>query len=228
MSFKYGAIFDMDGVIIDNSDFHVLAFEEWCREKDAPFDRDYFEKHLFGKQNRDIFIALTGTELSPDDLKFEEDNKEALYRKVYADHRKPVDGLIPFLRDLKENGFGLAIATSGPPENVAFILEGVGAEGLFDAAVTCKEVTVGKPNPQVFLLAAEKLGIPPEMCAVFEDSVPGAQAAVASGSVLVGVSTGHSHLDNAAVMVADFTEISAEKVADLIKAHAEASVSTVG
>lgn len=216
MSFKYGVLFDMDGVIVDNSEFHLKAFQEWCNESGMSFDREFFEKHLFGRQNRDIFQALLGRELHPDEVAKEGGRKEALYRKVYADHVKEVDGLVEFLKELKEYGFGVAVATSGPPENVEFVSEKIGGAELFDTVITSREVKVGKPNPQVFLTAAESLGLTPEQCVVFEDSKAGAQAAVASGSALIGVSTSHAQLTGAARMISDFTEITAEQVLELI------------
>ena len=216
MRFEFGALFDMDGVIVDNSKYHVLAYEKWCEERSVDFDRPYFEKHLFGKQNHDILRTLLGRELHPGELEVEDTYKEGLYRKVYADHRQPVSGLIEFIKDLKRSSFGLAVATSGPPENVEFILNGIGAEGLFDEVVTNKEVKKGKPNPQVFLLAAEKLGLPPQRCVVFEDSMVGAQAAAASGAALIGVATGREQLDHAARMIKNFTEITAAQVARII------------
>jgi HAD superfamily hydrolase (TIGR01509 family) len=219
VDFQYGALFDMDGVIVDNGRYHVLAFAEWCREQKVDFDQAYFEANLFGKQNGDIFRSLLGHELPPDEVWIQHLHKEALYREVYADHRKPVDGLIEFMKDLKNHGFGLAVATSGPPENVAFVMEGIGAEGLFDKIITSDDVTRGKPDPQVFLLAAEKLGLPAGRCVVFEDSVAGAQGAAAAGAALVGVATGHDQLPHAARMIRDFTGITAEQTAGLILAH---------
>lgn len=219
MGFRYGALFDMDGVVVDNADFHIIAFEEWSKEKNVPFDKAYFEENLFGKQNRDIFRYLLGRELEAEELRIEDEHKEELYRKSYANHIKPVRGLIEFLKDLKTKGFGLAIATSGPPKNVRLVLDGVGADDLFDAIVTSFDITKGKPDPQVFLVAAQKLGLPPEQCAVFEDSPAGARAATTSGAVLVGVSTGHPQLEGASAMISDFTQITADQVAKLIESH---------
>ncbi|HEY3297576.1 MAG TPA: HAD family phosphatase [Armatimonadota bacterium] len=216
MQYRYGALFDMDGVIVDSATYHILAFEEWCREKNAPFDLEHFRKHSFGRQNRDIFRDLLGRELSPEELKAEDEHKEDLFRQVYSGHVEPLKGLIHFLAELRASGFGIAVATSGPPANVEFTLEAIGAKDAFDAVITSREVKQGKPNPQVFLTAAEALGLAPKQCAVFEDSRAGAQAAVASGALLIGVATGHSDLNGAAKMIEDFTQITAADVARLI------------
>lgn len=219
MGYRYGALFDMDGVIVDNAEYHVLAFEEWCREKGTPFDREYFDRNLFGKQNRDIFKHFLGFEYSPEQLAIEDERKEVLYRRVYGEHLRPVDGLIELLHGLKSNGFGIAVATSGPPENVDFVLGGIGAGELFDAVVTNRDATKGKPDPQVSLLAADRLGLDPSGCVVFEDSCAGAQAAISAGAALIGVSTGHPHLAGSALMIRDFTEIEADAVRRVIEAH---------
>lgn len=217
MGFRYGALFDMDGVLVDNARFHVLTFEEWCKGRGVPFDREHFEKHLFGKQNKDIFRVLLGVEFTPDELDREDRYKEALYRDLYAAHVRPLEGLIAFMEDLKSHGFGLAVATSGPPENVDLVLRKTGAVGLFDAVVTSVDVTRGKPDPQVFLLAAERLGLSPTQCVVFEDSVAGAQAAISSGATLIGVTTGRPHLDGSATMIDDFTQITVPEAMALVE-----------
>jgi len=216
MKFRYGALFDMDGVIVDNSEYHALAFEEWGREKGIALDHEYFNKHLFGKQSRDIFITLLGHELSKEELEVEDERKEFLYRQLYAEHIKPLNGLLDFLAALKESGFGLALATSGPPANVEFAIEAIGAQGLFDAFVTSQDVTKGKPDPQVFLVAASRLDLNPAQCVVFEDSVAGGKAAITSGATLIGVATGRPQLDGAARMISDFSEITANEVIEII------------
>lgn len=212
MGFRYGALFDMDGVIIDNAGYHILAFEEWCREGNIPFDREGFVSGLFGKQNGDIFYALTGEEMAPHEVTEQGDYKEAIYRKAYAGNVRLLDGITEFLSDLKAKGFGLALATSGPPENVAFILDETCTSSLFDAVVTCRDTSRGKPDPEVFILAADRLGLSPEMCVVFEDSIAGAKAARASGAALIGVATGQAHLDHASMMIRDFREITTDDV----------------
>lgn len=216
MGFRYGALFDMDGVLIDNAEYHILAFEEWCREKGIAFDRELFTTKLFGKQNGDIFLALTGVEMSPEDVVSEGDYKEAIYRRIYADNVKLLDGIPGFLADLKAEGFGLAVATSGPPENAALVLEMGGITSVFDAIVTCRDTSRGKPDPEVFILAANRLGLSTDKCVVFEDSKAGAKAAQASGAALIGVTTGHRDLDHASMMIGDFREISAADVIELL------------
>lgn len=224
MNYKYGALFDMDGVIVDNADYHIKAFEEWCREKDLPFDKNLFKAKLFGKQNADIFYALMGKEMPAEYIAKEGKYKEEIYRRLYTGNVRAVDGLIGFLDGLKEVGFGIALATSGPPENVELTLGETGAISYFDAIVTCLDTAKGKPDPEVFLMAASKLGLPPERCAVFEDSPVGAKAAHAAGAVLIGVATGHPYLENAAIMINNYHDISPADVMWAIDANQPAPI----
>lgn len=216
MGYRYGALFDMDGVLVDNADFHIKAFQEWCNEKGIPFDEDFFRSKLFGKQNSDIFRALTGRDIPPDEIEKEGNYKEQIYRHLYKGNIRPIDGLLEFLQSLKSEGFGIALATSGPPENVDLTLGEIGAKNLFDAIVTCEDTPKGKPDPEVFLIAAEKLGLQPEKCAVFEDSPAGAEAAHAAGMALIGIATEHLQLENAALMTKDYRSITPEDIINAI------------
>ena len=102
-------------------------------------------------------------------------------------------GAKELLVSLHEAGFKLAVGSSGPPENVAVVVDKLAAHDLFGAVVTGKDVTRGKPDPQVFLLAAKRLGVAPSQCAVVEDARPGLDAAHAAGMKAIGlVSTGRT------------------------------------
>ena len=131
-----------------------------------------------------------------------------------------MDGAIELIQSLKQAGFGLAIGSSGPPENVAFVLERLQAQGLFDAAVTGRDVQFGKPHPQVFLTAAAKLGVPPARCAVIEDAPVGITAAQAAGMANIGLlSTGHTpeSLAAAQLVVRSLRELTPARIAELIR-----------
>ena len=109
-----------------------------------------------------------GEALTPEDIERFDHRKEALYRQIVAADYPIMPGAVELLRGLKSAGFRLAVASSGPPENVALAVERLGAGPLLDAQVTGRDVTRGKPDPQVFLLAARRVAIPPETCAVVE------------------------------------------------------------
>ena len=145
--------------------------------------------------------------------------KEAAFRRVIADHFPAMPGAVDLLRSLHKAGFRLAVGSSGPPENVQVVVDKLAARDLFGAIVTGADVTRGKPAPQVFLLAAERLGVPPPRCAVIEDAAVGVAAANAAGMTSVGlVSTGRTReeLAAAAAVVGSLSEISPSLLRNLI------------
>ena len=117
----------------------------------------------------------------------------------------------------------LAVGSSGPPENVELVLEQLGAKHLFGATVTARDVTRGKPDPQVFLVAAARLGVPPERCAVVEDAPLGVAAANAAGMASIGLaSTGRTveSLLAAELVVGSLDKLSPQVIGELIARHA--------
>jgi beta-phosphoglucomutase len=128
-------------------------------------------------------------------------------------------GVVELLKSLRGAGFKLAVGSSAPPENVNFVLDGLNIRSLFDAVVTGGDVLRGKPDPQVFLLAAQRIGLNPRQCAVVEDAPPGVAAAKAAGMVAVGLcSTGRKREDliQADTVVNSLGELSPEFFRDLI------------
>lgn len=115
--------------------------------------------------------------------------KEAIYREIYKPFIKAVDGLPAFLQSASDKGIRIALATSAPSDNVKFTLEAIGVEKYFNVITDSSMISRGKPDPQVYQLTAEKLGVPPGECIVFEDSVPGIQSAVKAGMQVIGVAT---------------------------------------
>ncbi|MEI6060712.1 MAG: HAD family hydrolase, partial [Bacteroidota bacterium] len=117
--------------------------------------------------------------------------KESIYREIYRPYIKPVNGLAVFLHYIYSQGFEIAMATSAPAENVKFTLEATGLEKFFSTITDVSMVSRAKPDPQVYLLTAGKLGVQPSECIVFEDSVPGILSAQKAGMHVVGVATTH-------------------------------------
>jgi len=177
-------------VLVDSYHAH---YESWVRHyaelgidyPDAAFAAD------FGRTSRDILRRTLDGELSDERVRELDGHKEAYYRDIIRQDFPAMDGASELLDALTVDGFRLAIGSSGPPENVAVVLEKLGAD-RFAATVTGNDVTRGKPDPQVFLIAAEKLGVPPARCAVVEDAVHGIEAANRAGMAsiaLVGTTT---------------------------------------
>ena len=215
---KYAAIFDMDGVIVDNMSYHARAWEEFFNRYNPPMEFEEFMQH-FGRTNRDLFGVLFDRELSEDEVVRYGEEKEALYREVYAPHVKPVPGLIDFLKALKEQGVLTAVATSAPRVNLDFVFDHLPIQPFFDAAVDSSDVTIGKPNPEIFLKAAAKLDCTASQCVVFEDSFAGIQAGKNAGMKVVGVATSHAteKLKDTDLGISDFLEITVIKILGLLE-----------
>ena len=209
-----GAIFDMDGVLVDNLDAHIAAFAEFCRRHDVVLTPADIDK-LFGQGNDTIIPAILPAEvieeIGIDALAAE---KEAIYREIYAATIEPVPGLHAYLADLAEAGVKCAVGSSGPKENVDFVLSALDIDKYFSVKVNGDMVTRRKPDPEIFQTATRMLGFEPEECVVFEDSLSGIASAHAAENRVVGVATTLSPEKinaNAAtdLIIKDFTEITA-------------------
>ena len=133
---------------------------------------------MFGRRNNDIFPILYGHPLPPQQIDELSDRKEAIFREMDARRCRPAAGRARVAAGVEAAGFHLAIGTSTPRANVELILDELDFAAYFAAIVSAEDVTNGKPDPQVFLLAAERLGMPPAHCVVVEDAVAGVQAAL--------------------------------------------------
>jgi beta-phosphoglucomutase len=221
MSDIYAAIFDMDGVLIDTYHAHYQSWLSMARREGLTFTEAEFAP-TFGRTSREIIAHFWGDGRYCDaEIAALDAQKETAFREIIAQDFPAMPGVYQLLADLKAAGWKLAIGSSGPPENVQMALEHLGKH-LFDAVVTGMDVTRGKPDPQVFLLCAERLSIPPRRCVVIEDAQPGIAAAQAAGMAAVGfVSTGRTREELAAadLLIASLAEISPQVLRQLIDRH---------
>jgi HAD superfamily hydrolase (TIGR01509 family) len=217
---RFSAVFDMDGVIVDNRVYHTRAWEAFSKEHGLAFDLAYFRDHLFGRVNRDILRGLFKRELPRDVAAAYGVEKEALYRKLYKGHVEPAAGLVRLIRGLRSEGVTTAVATAAPRENLDLVLDEAGLRACFDALIDISAVRNGKPAPDLYLKAAEALGMPPERCVAFEDSHPGIASALAAGMRVVGITTAHKPEDLGRVhlVIGSFDEISVERLRALLAA----------
>lgn len=185
-------IFDMDGVIVDNYLFHIDAWGEFCNRHGLNFDTEDFTRKYFGKNNADILKALFGKSLTDFEVDMLGEEKEAIYRELYQPFIRPLDGIKDFMRAIKIQGKKIAIASSAPQSNINFVVENTHIKEYIDISVNGNMVSQGKPNPDIFLKAAELLCIQPEKCLVFEDSFSGIQAAINAGMQVIAIATTHS------------------------------------
>lgn len=214
----FGAVFDMDGVIVDNRKYHVLAWKAFARKHGVPFDTRHFKDHLFGRVNREIFMGLYGHTLPEAEVIAWAEEKEALYRSFYKGHVEPARGLVDFLRRLAARGIPAAVATAAPRVNLDFALDEAGLRPYFRALVDVGQVERGKPAPDLYLKAAEEIGVPAARCVAFEDSYPGLESALSAGMKIVGVTTTHtrSELSRAHLVIRDFEGLAVDRVGSLL------------
>jgi beta-phosphoglucomutase len=184
-----GAIFDLDGTLVDNMPVHADAFRIFAeRHRLEPLTLDD-RKRLDGRRNKEIFPELFGRTLTDDEQHAFAEEKEALYRQLSRGRLVPVDGLLVLLDRLEAHHVPVAVATSAPPENVAHTIAELGLSRRLTCITRGDEVKRGKPFPDVFLAAAERMGVDPEACVAFEDAPIGVEAAKAAGMKTVALAT---------------------------------------
>ncbi len=193
---QLAVIFDMDGVLVDSYQAHFESWLALARECGFEFAEHQFAV-TFGQTSRDIIASLWDDPPPSDRIAEMAERKEALYREIIARDFPVMAGAPELVRSLQVAGFKLALGSSGPPANVAVAIEGLGLGECFSVIVTGDEVTRGKPDPQVFLVAAEKLGVAPGNCAVIEDAPAGIEAASRAGMASVAL-TGTAPADRLA------------------------------
>ena len=198
-------IFDMDGVIIDSNPFHKISLRQFCRKYGHDLSEEQLREKIYGRTNRDWITNVFG-KLEEDQLRRYADEKEALFREMYANDIKPIDGLIALLEKLDEEKIPRAIATSAPRANVDFTLSKTKTGKYFSIILDESFVTKGKPDPEIYLKTAAAVGIKPAHCVVFEDSLSGVKSAKAAGCKVVGITTTHSasELQETDLVIDDF------------------------
>jgi len=202
------AIFDMDGVLVDNAKAHRQAWEIFCAQHDRPFKKSDWHR-IVGHTNPKILKILFGRMLSAQQILRYTREKETLYRVIHARSFRPVKGLNAYLRFLQQHGVRLGVASSAPPENIRFVLNHPKIENrYFEAIVTAAHVRYAKPHPAIYLKAAKRLGVHSKECIVFEDSLVGIESGQRAGMTVIALATTYPKrkLGHATMTVHDFTD----------------------
>lgn len=181
-------IFDMDGVVLHNNQWHLEAWLQYAQSRNIPLRREEAAARVFGRTNREIILeAFPDT---PDEtIRAWSSEKEALYRSIYLPHFQLAEGLKTLLNFLREKEIPTALASNAPRENVDFALDQGRIREFFDAIVCEGMTSRPKPFPDIYLLAAELLNIPPADCLVIEDSPTGIKAGNAAGCRVIGITS---------------------------------------
>ncbi|MFW6188822.1 MAG: HAD family hydrolase [Planctomycetota bacterium] len=212
----YGVIFDMDGVLVDTARAHFESWKVVGRERGVEVTWEQFHR-TFGRPNDVIIPRLFGDDLSAEEISEIDRRKEAAFREIFREELKALPGAVEMIEELHRRGFRLAVGSSAPPENIRMVLEELGVEDYFRSVVCAADVEHGKPDPEVFLKAAEALGVEPENCLVIEDVPAGVEAAHRAGMACIALSTSHAAeaLSEAELMAGDLSEVPPERVAEL-------------
>ena len=183
-------IWDMDGVIAATAPYHLKAWQEVFRKRGIDFTKKQFSRH-FGQRNDAIIKGAMGEDVSSEEMETIADEKEKSFRRRIGQDVKALPGVIELLNSLLQHGFKIALASSAPMENIDFITRSLGINSIFQSIITGHEVPRGKPSPDVFLLAAQRLGVKPANCIVIEDAVAGITAAKTAGMFCLAVTNTH-------------------------------------
>lgn len=215
-------IWDVDGTLVDTAELHFAAWAKLAAEMGRPFNRADFAA-TFGRRNPEIIRFLFRQEFSDAEVAQIGETKETYYRSAAEGGVQLLPGVRELLDGLHARGVRQAVGSSAPRGNLDLILKLTDSRRYFDAVVGMEDTTRGKPDPQVFLVAAEKLGVPPVRCVVLEDAVAGVEAAKAGGMKCVAVTfVGHHPAERLVEAGADrvvrcFTEVTADDVVGLLK-----------
>ena len=187
-----GVIFDWDGVVIDSFAHHEESWNRLAKEENRTLPPGHFLKG-FGMKNEAIIPSILAWTQDPAEINRISQRKEALYREIILDWGiSPLRGVRVLLDRLEGDGIPCAIGSSTHRLNITTSLEVLGLSKYFRALVTAEDVRYGKPDPEVFVLAARALGRSPDRCVVFEDAPMGIEAALAGGMKAVGITTTHA------------------------------------
>jgi HAD superfamily hydrolase (TIGR01509 family) len=185
---RTGAVlWDMDGTLVNSADYHWLAWRDTMAEEGFPITQKQFLA-TFGQRNDSILRQWLGEKATPELIQRVGDAKEALYREqVRSRGIELLPGASEWVQRLHGQVWRQAIASAAPRANIEAILEVLRCGDCFEEIVSAEDVHRGKPDPEVFLVSANKLGVASERCIVVEDAPHGIEAARAAGMKSVGV-----------------------------------------
>jgi beta-phosphoglucomutase family hydrolase len=213
----FGAIFDWDGVVIDSGRLHEQSWHRLAAELGRTMAPNSFIRG-FGMKSAQIIEEIHHWANDPKEIARLANRKEDLYREIIAlSDIEPLPGVAKWLYRLGKAGVPCAVASSTQRLNIETLLNRLGLAETFEVIISAEDVVHGKPDPEVFLKAAERLRLPPKRCVVFEDAYVGIEAGHAAGMKVVAVTTTHSaaELEAADLVVRQLDELSVEQIAGL-------------
>ena len=205
------AIFDMDGVLVDNNQYHKKSWLLFLESFGYHLTDEQLNQHVYGKINEDILNYVFPEPLDDQRIRELSYQKEELYREIYQEHIEAPPGLVNLLEALQSK-MPLGIATSAPPQNLDFVLDTLHIRQFFSTLVHGEMVKQGKPHPEIYLKAAHQLNVEPQGCVVFEDSLAGIESAQHAGMKVVAITSTYpaDQLNHADQVIATFGQFEME------------------
>ncbi len=213
-------IWDLDGVIADTAPFHFRAWQRVARDRGVIFTETDF-RQAFGKRNLEIIAEKFGKDIASQETESLSLKKEELFRRIARGSIKPFPGVLNLLLSLKSAMWKMAIASSTPEGNIRLITRSLEIASLFDTVISDRDVSRGKPDPECFLLAAERLEAAPGSCVVIEDAIAGVRAAKNAGMKCIAVTNTHpaEKLVEADKVVDSLEEVTLNALESLLRSH---------
>jgi beta-phosphoglucomutase len=195
MNQPIAVIFDMDGVIVDTNPTHLLAYRQFLAKRNIHPTNQAFVDYMFGKSNRFILEHFFERPITNEEFMAYENEKEGLFRALYAPIATPIVGYMSFLETLKAANIKTGVGTSAPRANLDLILSKIPLADKMESMLSSENVTKHKPNPEVYLKSAQNLRVSITNCIIFEDSFSGVMAAKNAGAKVVGVLSTHTEAE---------------------------------
>lgn len=199
----------MDGTMVDNATYHMNAWKKFAEKYGLILSDEDYEKKLSGKKNNAALEIVLNRELTSNEVDRYSEEKESLYRELYANEVKEVSGLTLLIQKIQRSGKKLAMATTSPKKNRDLVLTAINLTPAFEVIFGGEDVNKGKPDPEIYIKTATKLNVIPKSCLVFEDTPVGVAAGKNAGMSVVGVLNSHTKedLSQADYFINDFTEL---------------------
>lgn len=185
-------IFDMNGVIINDERIHQESWRQLCQKHSLHLTEEEFKHNVFGRTEADTLAYLFHKHLTQEELEKYSSERVKIAISIFKPKLALTEGLLQFLKELRAHDISLGIATSARKPYTNFILDGLHIRHFFKQVVTAEEISRGKPDPEMYLLAAKKLSIDPKNCIVFEDTISGIKSAHAAGMKVIAIATTHT------------------------------------
>jgi HAD superfamily hydrolase (TIGR01509 family) len=210
MNRKYNFLFDLNGTMVDDMVYHIDAWHKVLNEAGARITWEKMKEECYGKNEEIVERIFPGrfTDAAKNIMSLQ---KEEQYQLGYKPHLKLLPGLADFLEQAQHHTIHMAIGSAAIMDNINFILDNLNLRAYFDAIISADDVALSKPDPETYLSCADKLGVLPGNCIVFEDSTMGVESALRAGMKCIALATLHQPHEfepyhNVLLIVQDYTD----------------------